>query len=695
LCDLHGVSNPLLEERRDIAFDQITPEHVVPAIDVALERATSGVERIASLTGPLTYDEVLGALDRATHLLERSFTVVEHLESVATSPAWRAAYGLAQEKQSAFWSGLPLHEGLFAVLSRYAETSEAKALEGIRKRHLDKLMEDYVRSGARLGPADKARLREVDVELAAKTTKFSQNTLDSTNAFELYVEDEARLEGLPESAKKAARAAAIAKDKAGYRFTLHAPSYVPAVTHLADRALRQTLWTAYNERASRGDFDNRTLLRDILRLRRDKAVLLGMTDFSDFATADRMAKTGANARAFVRDLRERTRGFFDHEREELRAYGRELGIATLEAWDVGWVAEKLRKARHDFDEEALRPYFSAKTALTGIFAILSRLYGVSFVRDEAAPTWHPAAEAYRLVDDARKTRLATVYVDLFPRDSKNGGAWMMPMRTGSGGGDPHVALVAANFTPPDDKGVSLLNHREVETLFHEFGHLVHACMSDVPVRRLAGTNVAWDFVELPSQIMENWAWEREVLDLFAKHHETGERLPAELFDRMVAARNFRVGSVQMQQLGFAEMDLALHCDVDPKGDADPMHVARDVLAEHVTAPLPPDYAMVASFGHLFSSPTGYAAGYYSYKWAEVLGADAFGRFLEEGLLDPRVGAAFRSSVLERGDSEDPGALFRTFRGRDPELGALLRRQGLVAASPTANPTANPAADGGA
>jgi oligopeptidase A len=672
------VNNPLLEERGDIPFDRIRPEHVVPAIEAAIERAAAGVEQVAAIAEPRTYDEVLGALDRATHLLERSFAVVEHLEGVATSPALRDAYGAAQEKSSAFWSGLPLHEGLFAVLSRYAETEDARSLEGIRRRHLDKLMEDFVRSGAKLGAEGKARLRAIDVELAQKTTKFAQNTLDSTNAYELVVEDEARLEGLPETAKKAARAAAAAKDRAGWRFTLHAPSYVPAVTHLGDRALREQLWRAYNERASSGDLDNRALLKDILRLRREKAELLGMKDFSDFATADRMAKSGARARAFVHDLRDKTRAFFEREKEELRAYGRELGLATLEAWDVGWVAEKMRKARHDFDEEALRPYFSANSSVAGIFAILSRLYGVSFVRDESAPTWHPSAEAYRLVDDARGRRLATIYVDLFPRESKNGGAWMMPMRTGSGPDDPHVALVSANFTPPDDKGVALLTHREVETLFHEFGHLVHACLSDVPVRRLAGTNVAWDFVELPSQLMENWAWEREVLDLFAKHHETGETLPEALFERMVAARNFRVGSVQMQQLGYAELDLALHCDVDPHGADDPMAVARDVLAEHVTAALPPSYAMVASFGHLFASPVGYAAGYYSYKWAEVLGADAFGRFLEEGLLEPKVGAAFRASVLERGDSEDATELFRRFRGRDPELGALLRKQGLVA-----------------
>ncbi len=670
------MANPLLEEHEDIPFDRIRPEHVVPATEAVLQRARDGIEAIAAQPGTPSYASVLTALAEATRPLEDTWGVVEHLEAVATSPALREAYAIAQPKVSDFWAGFSLHDGLWSVLGRFAETEEASALDGLQARHLKKILEEFERDGARLPADQKQRLRALDVELGAKTTKFAQNVLDATNAYELLVTDESRLAGLPETALRAARAAADDKGQTGWRFTLHAPSYVPAVTYLADRGLRETLWRAYNERASSGPHDNRALLRDILRLRREKAKLLGKNTFADLTTADRMAKTGERARRFVKDLRDKTTRWFDRDRSDLRAHARELGLPELSAWDVGWAAEKMRRARHDFDEEALRPYFAVPRALDGIFTVLQRLYGVSFVRDEAVATWDPSALGYRLVDDRDGSRLATVYVDLHPRESKNGGAWMSPLRIGHPPAKPHVALVSANFTPPIGDRPALLTHREVETLFHEFGHLVHACLSSVPVRRLAATNVAWDFVELPSQIMENWAWEREVLDLFAHHHESGERLPDELFDKMLKARQFRAASVQMQQLGYAELDLALHCDLDPEGDGDPIAMARTVLAEHLTAELPPSYAMVASFGHLFASPVGYAAGYYSYKWAEVLDADAFGRFREEGVLSRDVGMAFRRSVLERGDSADPEELYRAFRGRDPELDALLRRQGL-------------------
>jgi oligopeptidase A len=675
------MDNPLLGEATDVAFDRIRPEHVVPAVEELLGRARADVAAIAAQTGPETYDSTLGALDRATLRLEHAFAVVEHLESVATSPGMRAAFGPAQAAVSAFWSGLPLDEGLFAAIERFAASPEARDLVGVRRRHLDKVLEDFERSGARLPAADKERLRAIDVELAAKTTRFAQNALDATNAFELYVDDEARLSGLPELAKKAARAAAEQRDRPGFRFTLHAPSFTPAITYLDDRALREELWWAQSSRATSGALDNRPLIREILRLRRDKARLLGLAHFADLATADRMAKTGARARAFLADLRSRTAPFFEADKRELVEHAKKLGIESLEPWDVPWVAERLRRERLDFDEEELRPYFQVGTSIEGVFEVLRRLYGVVFRLDPSAPTWHADVRVYRLEEEGTGERLATVHVDLHPREDKNAGAWMCPLRVGLPPEVPHVAVVAANFTPPIGDRPALLNHREVETLFHEFGHLVHACVSRVPVRRLAATNVAWDFVELPSQIMENWMWHEESLDLFAAHEATGERLPKALVDRVRAARRFRVASAQMQQIGFAELDLALHAELDPDGDEDPVTLAHRVISAHGTAPLPEGYAMIASFGHLFASPVGYAAGYYSYKWAEVLAADAFGRFLEEGLLDRKVGLAFRREVLERGDSADPEALFEAFRGRPPTVDALLARQGLVAAPP--------------
>ncbi len=674
------AENPLLGSALDagpIRFDLLRAEHVVPGIDALIASAKEGIDALGEAMAA-TYQGTLGALETATLKLERANALCEHIESAATSPEFRAAWNEAQPKLAAFWSSLPLHEGLYRAVKAYALTDEAKGLDPVRARHLKKTLDDLKKHGAELPPAGKQQLTEIDVELAKVTTKFSQNVLDATNAFELYIEDEARVAGLPELAKRAAREGAASKGKEGFRFTLHAPSFIPAITHLEDRALREQLYRAYNERASGGTLDNRALILQILKLRRAKAKLLGFKDFADLVTMDRMAKTGERALSFIADLRERTKEAFAKEKAAITAFaGHELA-----AWDVAFYAEKRRKALFDFDEEALRPYFPLESVLTGAFEIFRRLYGVEFVARDL-PVWDPSVRPFHLVD-GKGEHLATVYIDLFPRDNKVQGAWMAPIVTAVPPA-AHVAVVAANFTPPlgtgEDTLPALLSHREVETLFHELGHLMHLCLSRVPVRSLAGTSVAWDFVELPSQIMENWTWERDAIDLFARHYQSGETLPQGLFDKLVRARTYRAASMQMQQLGYAEIDLDLHCRFDPETDAnDPVERARDILAAYVTAQLPPTYAMLASFGHLFANATGYAAGYYSYKWAEVLDADAFGRFREEGLFSQDVGAAFREAILARGDSADPGDLFKQFRGREPKLEALLERLGLVPAS---------------
>ncbi|HVY49912.1 MAG TPA: M3 family metallopeptidase, partial [Minicystis sp.] len=413
--------------------------------------------------------------------------------------------------------------------------------------------------------------------------------------------------------------------------------------------------------------------------RREKAALLGYAHFADLATEDRMAKRGDEARAFVKMLRDRTEPFFRRENDELAAFRRELegpGAPPLAAWDVAYYAEKLRRARFDFDEELLRPYFPFEAVLAGAFDLARSLYGLTFAPAPDAPTWHPAVRAYTL-HEADGRVASYFYVDVFPRESKRDGAWMDGLVTDASSRPLHVEVLVANFTPPVGDRPALLAHREVETLFHEFGHLLHHASSKVPIRTLAGTNVARDFVELPSQIMENWCWERAALDRFARHHETGAPLPAELFERMRAARSFRAANAMMRQLGFAALDLALHMDWAP-GRGDPTELAREVLAAYSPAPLGDDHALAASFSHLFGSPVGYAAGYYSYKWAEVLEADAFSRFSEAGLFDAKVGGEFRDAILARGDSEDPMELYRSFMGRAPKVDALLARDGLVA-----------------
>ncbi|MEC7526244.1 MAG: M3 family metallopeptidase [Myxococcota bacterium] len=674
--------NPLLDLGYDIPFDRIRAEHVEPAIDALIGRAKEGLAAVADASDAPTYANTMEALEDATEPLERAMGVVGHLESVATTEALRAAYNEVRPRVSELYSSIPLDPKLYARLVAFSETDEAAQLGPTQRRFLDKELRAFRRNGADLDDAGKERLRALDVELSKITTKFAQNLLDETNAFELVVTDEAKLTGLPESARKAARQAAEAKELEGWRFTLQAPSVIAVLSYLEDEGIREQVWRAYNTRASSGERNNRPLIDKILRLRREKAELLGYANFADFVLEERMAKKGADAQAFIRDLTARTEGFFADEQRDLAAFKAErTGDGSLAPWDVGLWAEKLRKARFDFDDEEVRPYFPVDQVLSGLFSVVERLYGVKVEPRDDAPVWHEDVKCYRLVDQGGR-RIGGFYVDLYPREDKRGGAWMNSFITGGptddGGFRPHLGLFCANVTMPVGDEPALLTHREVETLFHEFGHLMHHCLSEVEVRSLAGTAVAWDFVELPSQIMENWTWEREALDLFARHHETGEPLPQPLLEKMQAARTFRSASGMMRQLGFAHADLAMHVDYDPAKDGDPVSYAREMVVPFSPVEPPEDYAMICGFTHLFASPVGYAAGYYSYKWAEVLDADAFTRFKEAGVFDAKVGGEFRAKILARGDSADPDALFRDFMGRDPSVDALLERSGLTA-----------------
>ncbi len=683
---MNDVDNPFLASTSlAVPFDRIRAEHVRPAMTVLLGRAREALAEVGAATEPLTYQRVLGALEDATEPLSRAMGILSHLESVATTPALREAYNAVKPEVSAFYTSIPLDAGLWSTLCRYARTEDAAALEGVRKRHLTKTLDEFRRAGAELDAVGKARLEALDVELSTLTTTFSQNLLDATHAFELLVQDEARVAGLPESALVAAREGAEQKGVKGFRFTLQGPSVMAALTYLDDAALRRELWWAYNTRASSGALDNRALMARILTLRADKAKLLGHRDFADLVLEDRMARTGQDAARFVAHLEAATRPAFERETAELEAFrAGVLGGAPepMAPWDVAYWAEKQRKARFDFDEEALRPYFHADRVLDGLFEVARKLYGVVVEPWADAPTWDPQVRSFQVRDPQRQELLGGFYVDLFPRENKRGGAWMAGLVTGGpvagAGFAPHLALFCSNASPPSADRPALLTHDEVETLFHEFGHLLHHLLSRVSVRALAGTNVAWDFVELPSQIMENWTWERQALDLFALHHESLEPIPEEIFARMKSARTYRAATAQMRQLGFASVDLALHRDHDASRDGDPVEYARRVMERFSVTPLPDGYAMITGFSHLFAHPVGYAAGYYSYKWAEVLDADAFGRFRREGLFSPEVGAEFRDKVLARGDSEEPMQLFLDFMGRAPELEALLVRNGLAA-----------------
>ncbi|MGB5704491.1 MAG: M3 family metallopeptidase [Polyangiales bacterium] len=675
------MPNPLIQLGFEIPFDRIEAAHVVPAVDELLASSRAAVDAIVAQGEPRTYANTLGALEDATEPLERAMTIVGHLESVATTDALREAYNASVPKVSAFWSELAMNDGLYRAVRLFSETDEAAALGATEKRFLRKTIDDFRRHGAELDPDDKAKLQAIEVELTQLTTEFAQHVLDETNAFELVLTDESKLAGLPESAKHAAAENAKAKGVEGWRFTLQAPSLIPLLTYLDDAGIRAQIWQAYNSRATSGERDNRPVIARVLELRRAKAKLLGYRDFSDLVTEDRMAKEGAKAQAFLEDLRDKTQTAFERENDELVAFRRKLegvGALAIQPWDSAYYAEKQRQAKYDFDEEELRPYFPLDRVLDGLFATAQALYEVKIVKRDAV-TWDPAVQAYA-IEGADGATIAAFYVDLFPRENKRGGAWMNSLISVAYREDaplPNLGLFCANVNPPVGDKPALLTHREVETLFHEFGHLLHHCFSRVRVRSLAGTNVAWDFVELPSQIMENWCWERSGLDLFAAHHETGERIPDALYQKMVRARTYRAANAQMRQLGFATTDLALHRDYDAERDGEVMAYARANLQQYSPAPLPDDYAMLAGFTHIFGHSVGYAAGYYSYKWAEVLDADAFTRFKKEGITNPAVGRAFREAILSKGNSEDPAKLYQDFMGREPKLEPLLERTGLL------------------
>ena len=675
-------SNPLLRFEFEVPFDQIQAGQIEPAIDELLRDAQHRLDRLAADPENRTFENTLLALEAITERLEHCMGIVGHLESVATYPELREAYNAVQPRVSEFYSGIPLNENLWRQLKSYAETSEATQLGQTRARFLKKTVDAFRRSGADLDAAGKARLTEINVELTKLTTKFSENVLDATNAFELLTEDESRLAGLPHSAVEAARQSAEEKCAQGWRFTLKEPSYVALMTYLDDAATREQAYRGFNTRAGGGEFDNRPVIARILALRREKARLLGYDHFADLVLEERMAKKGASAQDFVHSLTTRTRAAFQRESDELQDFRRTLeGKDTpgLQAWDLGYYAEKLRKSEYEFDEEELRPYFPFESVLEGLFGLAGRLYGITVKQCSGVPVWDPAVTYYS-VHDEDGARLGAFYADFFPRENKRGGAWMDSLITGAARKDgfrPHLGVICGNLTPPVGEKPALLTHREVETLFHEFGHLLHHLLSRVEIRSLAGTNVPWDFVELPSQIMENWCWERQALDLFARHYQTGETIPDELFQKLKRTRNFRAAGAQMRQLGFGTLDLALHIDYSRESDGDVMSYAFDLLQTFSPVKLPSDHAMIAGFSHLFADPVGYGAGYYSYKWSEVLDADAFTRFAKEGIFSPKVGQEFREQILSKGDSEDPAKLFRSFMGRDPDAEALLRRLGLT------------------
>ena len=672
--------NPLLEASFRIPFHRITPAHVVPGIRALIREAEEEIEALAADTGPPTWENTLGRLDELTRRVAEGTTPVHHLLGVKESPELREAWSEVLPEVSSFWTRIFLHEGLWARLRAYADAVQAAGaagddgLDDLARRHLTKTIRDFQRAGADLPAEGRERLEAIQVELAQIQQRFSENVLDATAAWSHHVTDEAEMAGIPDDALERFQRAARDKELDGWLLTLDAPAVQAVLKHARSRELRSRVHEAYLARGREEPWDNRPLIPRILELRQEKARLLGYPDFPDFRLEEQMARTGEGARSFVTGMIERTRPYWERDLEILRDAGKGRAMDALRPWDVSFLAEELRKERYELDEEELRPYFPLERVVDGMFALTSRLFGLRVTTVEREEVWHPDVRYYEIRDQDDRL-VGAFYADFFPRPEKRQGAWMndfihgLPDREGRL--SPHLGVICANFPPPTGGRPALLTHRDVETLFHEFGHLLHHCTSRVPIPSRGGVHVAWDWVEVPSQLMENWTWEREALDLISGHWKTGEPLPDELHARMVRARRFLGGWAQMRQLTFGLLDLALHTSFDAEEDGDPVEWVTELLLPYsadeefaAAHPLP-------SFLHLFSG--GYAASYYSYLWSEVMEADLFTRFLERGLFDRETGTRYLETILSAGDRDEPDALFRAFMGREPDPEALIRR----------------------
>ncbi len=682
------MDNPLLALDTLPAWDRIRPEHVKPAVDALLADANTALEKAVSADTPADYDALSAVLDTAVERLGRSWGAVHHLNAVMNTPELRAAYTENLPRITEFHTRMGADERLFAKYKAVLAAPASARLSAARRKALDNAIRDFVLSGAELQGAAKARFAQIQARLAELSRSFSEHVLDATDGFSHYTSED-ELDGVPADVIQAAKAAAQAEGKPGCKLTLHFPSYFPVMQYARNRSLRETLYTAYVTRASElgpAEHDNGPLMRELLALRQEAARLLGKANFAEVSLAKKMAESPQQVITFLRDLAARARPGAEHDLAELRTFARqELGIDELQAWDMPFASERLKEKRYAFGDQEVKPYFVEDRVLDGLFRIVETLFEVRILPDEG-PVWHPSVRFYRIEraaasGDAPAELIGQFYLDPHARPGKRPGAWMDGtrerwMRPGQRLQTP-VAHLVCNFAPPLDGRPALLTHRDVETLFHEFGHGLHHLLTRVDDLGVSGiSGVEWDAVELPSQFMENLCWEWEVLQRLTGHVDSGEPLPRALFERMRAAKNFHSGLQTLRQVEFALIDMRLHAE--PGSEARIEEIAAEVRAEVSVVPNPSFNRFLQSFSHIFAG--GYAAGYYSYKWAEVLSADAWSAFEEAGakgsVLDVPTGRRYRQSVLEAGGSRGAMDSFKSFRGREPRIDALLRHQGL-------------------
>ena len=675
------ANNPLLDFSGLPKFDQVKAEHVTPAITHLLENGRILIEKLATDSQEPTWDNFAKPLEDMEEHISRAWSQVGHMNAVVNSPELREAYNDSLPKLTDFYSDLSQDERLYAKFRALKNSSGFSKLTSTQKKIIENEVRDFRLGGAELAESDKVRFKAIQESLSKLTTKFEENLMDTTNDFAHFVENASDLKGVPEDAIQAAQEAAQADGKTGYKFTLHFPSYMPVLQYGEKRELRELLYRAYATRASefgKPEWDNTNLISEILKLRLEAAKLLGFKNYAEMSLATKMADTPKEVISFLDNLAQRAKPFAQQDMKELIEYAQKLGINDMQAWDVAFVSEKLREDKYAFSDQEVKQYFPEEQVLHGLFKVVETIFGVH-VKKSDAPVWHADAAFYEINDQHGKP-VGQFYLDLYARNNKRGGAWMDEAITRRKKGDhieTPVAFLTCNFSAPVGGKPALFTHDEVITMFHEFGHGLHHMLTKVEEYGVSGIKgVEWDAVELPSQFMENFCWEWDVLRHMTKHVDTGAQLPRELFEKMVAAKNFQAGMQTVRQIEFSMFDMRLHGEFDPHGKTNALDLIEQIRDE-VAVVRPPKFNRFPNgFSHIFAG--GYAAGYYSYKWAEVLSADAYSMFEENGVLCAETGQRFWHEILSQGGSRPALESFVAFRGRAPDIEALLRHNGMTA-----------------
>lgn len=676
--------NPLIHLTDLPPFSEIRPEHVVPAIEQILAENRLAIEQLLNSNSVFSWDNLVVPLEDMEDRLSRAWSPVSHMNAVVNNDDLREAYNACLPKLSEYATELGQNQALYAAYKSLTENGDYENLNVAQRKAIDNALRDFRLSGVDLPNDDKARYMEIQQELSRLTSRFGENVLDATQAWNKLIDEEARLAGLPASAKAMARQTAESKDMQGWLLTLEFPSYFAVMNYADDRALREEMYQAYATRASdqgphAGQWDNSEIMEQILALRHELAQILGFSSYAERSLATKMAPSIDKVMAFLRDLADRSLGMAQEELEELRQYASEhLALETIEPWDISYASEKLRQHRYAISQEDLKPYFPEPHVVSGLFAVVKQLYGLEIIELQGIDTWHENVRVFEIRDRKGETR-GQFFLDLYARPNKRGGAWMdvciSRRATGTGIQIP-VAYLTCNFSPPVGDDPALFTHNEVITLFHEFGHGLHHMLTQVDNLAVSGiSGVPWDAVELPSQFLENWCWEREAVDLIAQHYQTRKPIPDVLYEKMIAAKNFQSGMQMVRQLEFALFDFRIHAEYSPEQGARIQEILHEVRAEVAVVKPPAYHRFQHGFSHIFAG--GYAAGYYSYKWAEVLSSDAFSKFEETGIFNQQTGLEFLEAILEQGGARDPMDLFIEFRGREPEIDALLRHSGII------------------